>query len=52
MNSSFWFDAIIFVWSIVKIEGSQLIVSKKIVVLSLKIILVLANSVDPDENVT
>ena len=37
-------------WSVVYIEGSQVIISKKnIVFLSLKIDFVLANSADPDE---
>ena len=50
MDSSFWFDAINLGWSIVYIEGAQVIIKKKyIVFLSLKIVFVLANSVDPDE---
>ena len=36
-------------WSIVYIEGSQVILSKTIVLLSLKINFFLANSADPDE---
>ena len=36
-------------WSIVHIEGSQVIISKNIIFLSLKIDFVIANSVDPDE---
>ena len=50
MDSSFWFDTIDMGWSIVHvyIEGSQVIIYK-VVFLSLKILIVLANSVDPDE---
>ena len=36
-------------WSIVYIVGSQVIISKNIVFLSVKINFVLANSADPDE---
>ena len=36
-------------WSILYIEGSRLIFSNQNVFLSLKIVFVLANSVDPDE---
>ena len=36
-------------WSIICIKGSQVIISKNIVFLSLKIDFVLANSADPDE---
>ena len=36
-------------WSIQYIEGSQVIISKKIIFLSLTIDLVSANSADPDE---
>ena len=50
MDSSLWFDAINLGWSIIYIKGSQIIISKNtIVFFSLKIIFVLANSVDPDE---
>ena len=45
MDSTFWSDAINLGWSIVYTEGSQV----KIVLLSLKIVFVIANSVDPDE---
>ena len=37
------------VWSIVYIEGSQVIISKYYYIFSLKIGFVLANSADPDE---
>ena len=40
MDSSLWFDTINYGWSIVYIEGSQVILSNKIVFLSLKIVLV------------
>ena len=40
-----WFDTINLEWSIVYIEGSQVMHSKKI----LKIVSAIANSVDPDE---
>ena len=36
-------------WSIVYIDGSQVIISKNIVFISMKMDFVLANSVDPDE---
>ena len=49
MDSSFWFDAINLGWSIVYIEGSQVILYEQIVFLPLKIVFVLANNVDPDE---
>ena len=49
MDSSFWFDAIDFGWSIVYIEGSQVVFPNNSEYLSLKIVFVLANSVDPDE---
>ena len=48
MDSSYWFDTINFEWSIVYIEGPQVIFQKNIF-LSLKIIFHLENSVDPDE---
>ena len=49
MDSSFWFDAISLEWSIVYISGShRLWFSNKIVFLSMKIVIVLANSRDPD----
>ena len=37
-------------WSIVHIEGSQVIISKNVVFLPLKIDFFLANSVDPDDD--
>ena len=43
------FDTVKSGWSIIYIEGPQVIISTKIVFLSLKIYFVLANSVDPDE---
>ena len=43
------FDTVKSGWSIVYIEGSQVIISKNIEFLSLKIDFVLANSADPDE---
>ena len=43
------FDTVKSGLSIVYIEGSQIIISTKIVFLSLKISFVLVNSVDPDE---
>ena len=50
MDSSFWFDTINFGWSIIYTEGSQVIISQKnIAFISLKIVFVLANSVDLDE---
>ena len=49
MNSSFWIDAINLEWSIVQFKGSQVFISKQNCSFSLKIIFVLANSVDPDE---
>ena len=49
MDSSIWFDTINLERSVVHIEGSHNTISKIIVCLSLKIIFVLANSVDPDE---
>ena len=51
MDSSFWFDTINLGWSIVYIEWSHVIISKNIKIgfLSLKIVFVLANSVDPDD---
>ena len=49
MDSYFWFDAIYLGWFIVYTEGSQLIHSTKNVYLSLKIVFVVANSVDHDE---
>ena len=49
MNCSIWFVTIYVDWSIVCIEGSQVIISNiKFVFLSQKIIFILANSVDPD----
>ena len=49
MDSSVWFDTINFRWSIIYIEGSQVIISNKIVLFSLQIIFVIAISVDPNE---
>ena len=43
------FDTVKSGWSIVYTEGSQVIIEKKNVFLSLKIDFVLANSADPDE---
>ena len=48
-NSSFWFDEINLGWSVVYIEGSQVIISPLNALLSLKIVFVITNSVDPDE---
>ena len=48
MDSSFWFDTVNLGWSIVNIEGSQVIKFPNCFS-SLKITFVLANSVDPDE---
>ena len=50
MDSSFWFVTINLGWSIVYISrGHRLNSTNKVVFLSLKIVFVLANSVDPDE---
>ena len=49
MDSSFWFDTINLGWSIVYVEGQQVTSQIKIVFLSLKILFVLANSIDPYE---
>ena len=49
MDFSFWFETKNLGWSIVYIKESQAIISKKIAFLSMKIVFVLANSVDPDE---
>ena len=50
MEASFWFDTVNMGWSIVYIEGSQVIFfPNKIAFFTLKIVFVLANSVDPDE---
>ena len=49
MDSFFWFDTINFGQSIINFEGSYVKFPNKIVFLSLKIILALANSEDPDE---
>ena len=43
------FDTVKSGWSIVYIEGSQIIISKYIVCLSLKIDFISAKSADPDE---
>ena len=43
------FDTVKSGWSIVYIEGSQVIISKNILFFSLKVDFVLANSADPDE---
>ena len=49
MDSSFWIDIINLEWFIVYIKESKVIFPNKIVLLSLKIVFVLANIVDPDE---
>ena len=49
MHSSFWIDAFNLEWSIVQVKGSPVLISKQNCNFSLKIISVLANSVDPDE---
>ena len=49
MEFSIKFDTVKSGWSIVYFEGSQVIISKHIVFLSLKIDFVCANSADPDE---
>ena len=49
IDYSFWFNTIKLEWSIVYIEGSQFIISKRYCICSLKIDFVLANSADPDE---
>ena len=49
MEFSIRFDTVRSGWSIVYIEGPQVIISKKIVFLSLKIDFILANSADRDE---
>ena len=43
------FDTVKSGWSIVYIEGSQVLISKNIIFLSLKISYVFPNSADPDE---
>ena len=43
------FDTVKSGWSVVYIEGSKAIISKKIIFLSVKINSVLTNSADPDE---
>ena len=43
------FDTVKSGWSIVYIEGSQIIIFKTIIIFSLKVEFVLANSADPDE---
>ena len=43
------FDTVKSGWPIVYIEGSQAIISKNVIFLSLKIDFILANSADPDE---
>ena len=50
MDHSFWFDVVNLGWSIVYSEKSKLIVSVyKMYFFSLRIVFVLANSVDHDE---
>ena len=49
MDSSFWFYTVHLGWSIVYIEGLQVILFKNIIFISLKIDFVLANSAEPDE---
>ena len=49
MNSSLWIETINFGRSIVSSMGHRLLFQNKIVFLSLKIVFVLAISVDPDE---
>ena len=49
MEFSIKFDTVKSGWSIVYIEGSQVIISKNVVFLSLKIDCSKANSADPDE---
>ena len=49
MDSSFLYDTINLGWSSVYIEGLQVIILKKTIFISLKCVLILANSVDPDE---
>ena len=49
MDSSFWYEAINLGWPSVYIEGLQVIISRKNIFISLKCVLILANSVDPDE---
>ena len=48
LDSSFWFDIVNLGRSIVYIKGSQVIILKN-VFLSLMIVFVLANNIDPDE---
>ena len=48
MGSSTWYDTIDLGWFIVYIKKSQVKFQTKIVFLTLRIVLVLANSVDPD----
>ena len=47
MDPSFWYDIINLGWHSVYIEGLQAIISKKNI--PLKCVLILANSLDPDE---
>ena len=49
MDSSFWFGGINFGWSIVCIERSHVILIILINCIYLKIVIVLANSADPDK---
>ena len=49
MDSSFWFDTINLGLSVAYIKGPQVIVSKNIAFLSLKINFVIANSADLDK---
>ena len=49
MEFPIYFDTVKSGWSIVYIEGSHIIISKKNIFLSLKINFALSNSVNPDE---
>ena len=49
MEFSLKFDTVKSGWSIVYTEGSQVIISKNIIFIFLKINFVMANSADPDE---
>ena len=49
MESSFWLGTTNLAWSIVYTEGSQVKFPNYILFLTLKIVLVLTNSVDPEK---
>ena len=50
MDASFWFNTNDLRWSIINVEGSQVLLSKQcFAFLSLYIFIVSANTVDPDE---